>query len=104
MSGFSVDPEELRQFAKALDGHRSTASKIAELVDKADVGDKSWGVVGIFVKGQYTQLLGDFKETLGAMQAGLQSGADKFRGTADGYAQQEEALKQVLDGLRVERG
>ncbi|SEQ29579.1 hypothetical protein SAMN05216188_102681 [Lentzea xinjiangensis] len=53
MSGFSADPEELRKLAGKLDGHRSTASKITELVDRADVGDKSWGVVGIFVKDQY---------------------------------------------------
>lgn len=104
MSGFSVNPEELREFAGKLDGHRSTASKIAELVGKADVGDKSWGVVGLVVKNQYTQMLGDFKDTLNAMQEGLQSGSDKFRDTADGYAQQEEALKQILDGLHVERG
>lgn len=104
MSGFSVEPEELRQFAGKLDGHRSTASKIAELVGKADVGDKSWGVVGIFVKDQYTQMLGDLKETMQAMQDGLQSGSDKFRDTADGYAQEEEALKQLLNGIQVERG
>ena len=104
MSGFSVNPEELREFAGKLDGHRSTAGKIAELVGKADVGDKSWGVVGLFVKNQYTQMLGDFKDTLNAMQEGLQSGSDKFRDTADGYAQQEEALKQILDGIQVERG
>ncbi|ANZ36756.1 hypothetical protein BBK82_12440 [Lentzea guizhouensis] len=104
MSGFDVNPEELRQFASKLDGHRSSAVRIGELVGKADVGDKSWGVVGIFVKDQYTQLLGDLKDTLDAMQEGLQSGSDKFRDTADGYAQQEEALKQLLDGIQVERG
>lgn len=104
MSGYSVNPEELKAYAGKLDGHRDSASKIIELVDRADVGDKSWGVVGIFVKDQYTQLLGDFKETLKAMQDGLQSGSDKFRDTADGYAQQEEALKQLLDGIQVERG
>jgi uncharacterized protein YukE len=104
MSGFSVNPDELREFAGKLDGHHSTASKIAELVAKADVGDKSWGVVGIFVKDQYTQMLGDLKETMQAMQDGLQSGSDKFRDTAEGYAQQEEALKQILNGIQVERG
>jgi len=103
VSGFSVSPEELKEFAGKLDGHRDTASKIAELVGKADVGQKSWGVVGLFVKDQYTQLLGDLKDTLNAMQEGLQSGSDKFRDTAEGYAQQEEALKQILEGIQVER-
>ncbi|MFI6101981.1 WXG100 family type VII secretion target [Lentzea sp. NPDC051213] len=101
--GFSVNPEELKDFAGKLDGHRSSASRIAELVAMADVGDKSWGLVGLFVKEQYTQMLGDLKDTMQAMQDGLQSGSDKFRDTAEGYAQQEEALKQILDGIQVER-
>lgn len=104
MSGFTVNPDELKEFASKLDGHHSTASRIAELVAMADVGDKSWGVVGIFVKDQYTQMLGDLKETMQAMQDGLRSGSDKFRDTAEGYAQQEEALKQILNGIQVERG
>jgi uncharacterized protein YukE len=104
MSGFTVNPDELKEFAGKLDGHRSTAAKIAELIALADVGDKSWGVVGIFVKDQYTQMLGDLKDTMQAMQDGLQSGADKFRDTAEGYAQQEEALQQILNGIHVERG
>ncbi|GAA3680336.1 excreted virulence factor EspC (type VII ESX diderm) [Lentzea atacamensis] len=104
MSGFSVNPDELREFASKLDGHHSSASRIAELIAMADVGDKSWGVVGIFVKDQYTQMLGDLKETMQAMQDGLRSGSDKFRDTAEGYAQQEEALKQLLNGIQVERG
>ncbi|RAS60234.1 excreted virulence factor EspC (type VII ESX diderm) [Lentzea atacamensis] len=104
MSGFSVNPDELREFASKLDGHHSSASRIAELIAMADVGDKSWGVVGIFVKDQYTQMLGDLKETMQAMQDGLRSGSGKFRDTAEGYAQQEEALKQLLNGIQVERG
>ncbi|SMD22899.1 WXG100 family type VII secretion target [Lentzea albidocapillata] len=104
MSGFSVDPEELREYAGKLQGHRGFAGQVAALVDKADVGDKSWGVVGIFVKQQYTQMLGDLKDTLTAMTEGLDSGAEKFRDTAQGYAEQEAALKALLDGIQVERG
>ena len=104
MSGFSVDPEELREYAGKLQGHRGFAGEVSALVDMADVGDKSWGVVGIFVKQQYTQMLGDLKETLTAMTEGLDSGAEKFRDTADGYAEQEAALKKLLDGIQVERG
>lgn len=103
MSGFSANPEELKAFAGKLDGHRDSASTIAALTDKADVSNKSWGLYGLVVKDEYTRLLGDFKETLKALQDGLQSGADKFRDTAEGYAQQEEALKQILDGIQVER-
>ena len=104
MSGFSVNPEELRQYADKLQGHRGFAGEVTGLVDKSDVGDKSWGVVGIFVKQQYTEMLGDLKDTLTAMTEGLDSGVEKFRDTAKGYADQEEALKKILDGIQVDRG
>jgi hypothetical protein len=104
MSGFSVNPEELREYADKLQGHRGFAGEVAGLVDKADVGDKSWGVVGIFVKQQYTQMLNDLQDTLTAMTDGLDSGAEKFRDTAQGYADQEEALRKILDGFQVDRG
>ncbi|MGI5503442.1 WXG100 family type VII secretion target [Lentzea sp. CA-135723] len=102
MSGFDVNPEELRQFAGKLEAHQSRAAQIAGLVDMADVGDKSWGVVGLITKDEYTQMLGDLKDLFTDMQEGLQSGAGKFRGTAQGYADQEEALKKIFNGIQVE--
>ena len=104
MSGFSVNPEELREYAGKLDGHRSTASAVKGLVDMADVSNKSWGVLGLFVFDTYKDLLSDLKDTFQAMEEGLQSGADKFRDTAQGYADQEAALKAILDGIQVDRG
>lgn len=104
MSGFSVDPDELREYAGKLEGYRATASAIKGLVDKADVSNKSWGVVGLFVFDNYTNLLNDLRDTFQAMDEGLQSGADKFRDTAQGYADQEAALKAILDGIQVDRG
>lgn len=100
--GFDVNSEELRQYAGKLDGYRGTASQIGGLVDKADVGDKSWGVVGLFVKDNYTQLLGDLKELFGDLQEGLQSGSDKFRNAAQGYDDADDAVKELLGGLKVE--
>ena len=104
MSGYSVNPEELRAYADKLDGHRATASAIKGLVDKADVSGKSWGVVGVFVFDTYTNMLNDLRDTFTAMEEGLQSGAGKFRDTAQGYVDQEAALQQILDGIKVDRG
>jgi hypothetical protein len=102
MSGFDVNPDELTAFAGKLEGHHGTASGIAGLVGTADVGNKSWGIVGLFVKDEYTQMLGDLKELFTDLQDGLQSAGEKFRGTADGYREQEEALKKIFDGVQVE--
>jgi uncharacterized protein YukE len=102
MSGFEVNPDELRTFAGKLDGYRSAANELAGFVGKADVGAKSWGVVGIFVKEQYTQTLSDLNDLFNDMQGGLQSGADKFRGTAQGYEDQETALKKIFEGIQIQ--
>ncbi|MFD1149669.1 ESX-1 secretion-associated protein [Saccharothrix hoggarensis] len=99
--GFDVNTQELRDFAGKLDAHRATAAEIAGLVAKADVGEKSWGVVGLITKNRYTQMLGDLTELFQALQDGLQSGADKFTGAAEDYDAQEEAVKQLLNGLQV---
>ncbi|MFE2750982.1 WXG100 family type VII secretion target [Actinosynnema sp. NPDC059335] len=100
--GFDVNPGQLRDFATKLGGHRATAAEIAGLVAKADVSDKSWGVVGLFVKDKYTEMLADLNDVFQALQDGLQSGADKFNGAAEDYEEQEEAVKQLLNGLQVE--
>ncbi|MEU4442712.1 type VII secretion target [Actinosynnema sp. NPDC050801] len=100
--GFDVNPDELRDFAGKLGAHRGTAAEIAGLVAKADVSNKSWGVVGLFVKDNYTQMLGDLNDLFTAMQEGLQSGADKFNGAAQDYDEQEQAVKDLLNGLQVE--
>lgn len=102
MTGFDVNPEELRQFAGKLDGHHGTASEIAGLVAKADVSNKSWGVVGLGVFDNYTTLLDDLKDMFTDLQDGLRSGSDKFHGTAQGYADQDAALKKLFDGIQIE--
>ncbi|MFF5986298.1 ESX-1 secretion-associated protein [Prauserella flavalba] len=104
MTGFNVNEDELRQYADKLAGQKDTASQIHSLVDKADVGDKSWGVVGLFVKSDYTQMLADLNDMFTSMEEGLQSGSDKFKSAADGYRQHEDAVKELLNGMNVELG
>ncbi|GHF87606.1 hypothetical protein FHX82_000850 [Amycolatopsis bartoniae] len=99
---FDVDANELRQYAGKLDAQRGTAGEIAGLVSKADVSDKSWGVVGLFVKQKYTGMLADLNDLFTDLQEGLQSGAEKFRGAADGYQAQEDAVKDLLKGFQLE--
>ncbi|NIJ14230.1 arginine decarboxylase-like protein [Saccharomonospora amisosensis] len=102
MTGFNVNSEELRTYSGKLAGQKDTASEIAGLVDTADVGDKSWGVVGLFVKHSYTEMLGDLKELFTSLQDGFQSASEKFAMAADGYQQNEDAVKQLLNGVKFE--
>lgn len=101
-SGFDVNPEELRAYSGKLSGQKDTASQIGGLVSKADVGDESWGIVGLFVKDNYTSMLEELKDMFTSLQEGLQSGSDKFKTAASGYQDSEDAIKQLLDGIKVE--
>jgi hypothetical protein len=102
MTGFNVNSDELRQYSDKLAAQKDTAGQISGLVGKADVGDKSWGVVGLFVKDNYTAMLADLEGLFTSLQEGYQSGADKFKRAADGYEQHEEAVKQLLDGMKFD--
>lgn len=99
MTGFVVDEDELRAYAGKLVEQKGVSSNIAGLVDEADVGDQSWGVVGIFVKDQYTQTLADLKELFTDLQEGLQSASDKFSGAADNYRLHEDSVTDLLNTL-----
>jgi hypothetical protein len=100
-TGYTLDPEDLRAYAGKLTAKKSVVGEIDGLVGQADVGDESWGLVGLFVKQKYTDMLGDLTDLLKDMQDGLQSGADKFTGAAAGYDAKEDEAKQLLDGLLV---
>jgi hypothetical protein len=102
LTGFDVNADELRQYASKLAAQHTTAGQIAGLVDKADVTDKSWGVVGLFVKQNYTHMLAELKDLFGDLQEGLQSGSEKFQHAAEGYQAQEAAVKNLLSGLKIE--
>lgn len=102
MSGFDVTASELSAYAQKLSGQGDTANQISDLVGKADVGDKSWGVVGLFVKDEYTQMLGDLEDLFADLKNGFQSAEAKFTKAAEGYQQYEDSVKGLLDGIKIE--
>ncbi|GAA1244028.1 hypothetical protein GCM10009676_32170 [Prauserella halophila] len=104
MSGFDVNSDELDTYAGKLGGQRSTANQIGGLVDKADVGDQSWGIVGIFVLDNYKEMLSDLKDLFTSLDDGFASGEDKFTNAAKGYREKEQAVKELLDTFNMEVG
>ena len=82
-SGFEVNVGGVRDYSGALSEDKALVSEIDGLVSQADVGNESWGIVGLFVHSKYTDMLGDLHDLLNDMCEGLQSGADKMTATAD---------------------
>lgn len=102
MTGFVVDDEDLRRYADKLSNQRERATAIGGLVDTVDVGDQSWGVVGLFVKNEYSEMLADLKVLFGQLDQGLQSGAEKFKQAAEGYRRNEEGIRDLLNGIALQ--
>ncbi|CAM2868870.1 type VII secretion target [Saccharomonospora xinjiangensis] len=96
MTGFSVNIDALHQYSQKLASHRSAVNKVTGLVDEADVGDESWGIVGLFVKQTYTDMLGDLKDLMTEMENGLQSASDKISSAAKQYQDAEDGYQSNL--------
>lgn len=101
-TGYTVNSEELRSYASTLAGNTDVVAEIDGLVSTSDVGDESWGVVGLFVKGEYSQMIDDLHEVLGDMKAGYQSAANKFNKAAAGYEEAEASVRDMLHGILTE--
>jgi hypothetical protein len=95
--GFNVNLAGIDNYAGKLSGDKALVSEVRGLVSQSDVGDESWGIVGLFVKSTYTGMLGDLNGLLGDMSDGLQGGADKMTETAADYRAVEDAVAAIFN-------
>jgi hypothetical protein len=95
--GFHVDLKGIDGHATKLTGDMDLVTEVSGLVAQSDVGDQSWGVVGLFVKSKYTEMLGDLNELLGDMKEGLRSGAEKMTACAQTYRDIDTAIAKVFN-------
>jgi hypothetical protein len=95
--GFNVNLEGIDAYSGKLTGDRDLVSEVTGLVGQSDVGDQSWGIVGLFVKSSYTTMLTDLNDLLGDMSDGLQAGAEKMAATAADYRAVEKAIADIFN-------
>ncbi|EID53872.1 type VII secretion target [Saccharomonospora xinjiangensis] len=100
--GFSVQVEALRGYRDALDDFGSQAETFESLVERADVGDESWGLVGLATKSSYTEALGQLNDLLARMRDGLTVLGEKFSTAAELYASNDDNGAIQLGGYEVE--
>ncbi|SFQ63202.1 Excreted virulence factor EspC, type VII ESX diderm [Amycolatopsis arida] len=96
MEGYRVELEALRRYSRDLAGNKTAVNRVSGLVGQADVGNESWGVVGLFVKERYTDMLTDLKELLTEVETGLQSASDKIGKAAEMYQEADERHRKAL--------
>jgi hypothetical protein len=97
--GFNVDLGGMDGYSSKLSGDTKLAAEVTGLVGQSDVGDQSWGIVGIFVKSKYTSMLGDLNSLLGDMQEGLATGAQKMTECAQEYREMEDTIAKIFAGI-----
>jgi hypothetical protein len=103
--GYQVRVDALHDYAGVLGQYREQGAKFAEKVGQADVGDKSWGVVGLFTKHGYDETLHELRDLLTSMADGLASAQEKFTDAARVYQGAEDdhttffgQVEVLLDG------
>jgi hypothetical protein len=103
--GYRVEVDALREYAGDLGKYRDQGAKFTEKVSQSDVGDKSWGVVGLFTKHGYDETLHELRDLLASMAEGLTSAQAKFTDAANVYQGTEDdhtaffgQVEVLLDG------
>jgi len=97
--GYAVDIAALTKYSEDLKSNKESVAQVTGKVDEADVGDESWGIVGLFVKHKYTDMLGDLKDLLKEMEDGLGSASEKIGSAAKAYQEQDDQHKQSLSDI-----
>lgn len=98
----AVSVDTLRAYSEKLSGNVAVATEIQSLVAQSDVGNESWGIVGLFVKGTYSSMLGDLNALIVEMGSGLKSASEKIGHCADIYQQMEDDAANAFSSIMSE--
>jgi hypothetical protein len=99
--GYQVRVDALHSYADVLGEYREQGAKFAGKVGQADVGDQSWGVVGLFTKHGYDETLRELRDLLTSMADGLTSAQEKFTDAARVYQGTEDDHKAFFGQVEV---
>ncbi|HET6709769.1 hypothetical protein [Amycolatopsis sp.] len=99
--GYQVEVDALRAYTGVLGKYKDQGAKFTEKVGQADVGDKSWGVVGLFTKRGYDETLHELRDLLASMAEGLTSAQEKFTDAANVYQGAEDDHKAFFGQVEV---
>ena len=94
--GHKVNTQALTTYAKTLGHYKEEAGKFGDLVDQADVTDKSWGLIGLAVKQTYTGKLNELNELLELMKTGVDAFSGKLDQAASIYRGFEDDTKMYF--------
>ena len=97
--GFIVEPEALERFSNDMPSYAQQATKFQDLVSRADVGNESWGLVGLYTKQGYDELLSKLQQLLGQLKQGCENAGQKFQSAAETYQRIDEQAARDLSSI-----
>lgn len=100
MSGrFDVDAAALKVYADTMSRYAGQTKAFGEQVSQADVGDASWGIVGLFAKDKYTETIENLQEFLRSAE-GFANGLDeRMRRAGTAYDEMDGVTVQQMAAL-----
>jgi hypothetical protein len=94
--GIDVDVPALTAYAKQLGYYETEADKFGSLIDRADVTNEAWGVMGVWAKQGYTDRLGELRSLLDEMKQGVETLTTKIFDAAAAYQGTEDDVVTVF--------
>ncbi|GAB2746360.1 hypothetical protein GCM10027174_20420 [Salinifilum aidingensis] len=100
-NGFNAPTEAIDNTGQEIKGLEDKAGTIKDKSSEAEVADTAWGVVGLFVKSDYDDLLQQVDDHLDQIKQGIADIGDKLTETAKDYDEvdraHQDAIQQVED-------
>ncbi|SEP53272.1 hypothetical protein [Amycolatopsis saalfeldensis] len=100
--GIQTNIDAIAEYTRQLPYYEQEAGKFGAKIDAADVGDQSWGVVGIFAKQGYTDHLADLRSLLNDLKDGVDALTTKLGTAAQMYQGAEDAGKITFGRYEAE--
>ncbi|MHA6801344.1 hypothetical protein [Bounagaea algeriensis] len=98
-NGFNAPTEAIDKTGQEVKGLADTAGGIEQNSSRAEVSDSAWGMIGMFVKSDYDDLLQQFSEHLGEVKEGIEKAGDTFQEIAQDYDETDRSHQQSIQTI-----
>ncbi|MGC7093918.1 ESX-1 secretion-associated protein [Amycolatopsis lurida] len=98
-SGFNAKHERLKDFSADLTKYEGWGNDLKSKVTESDVADKSWGLVGLMTKDNYSTMLAELNDLLGQLNDGVLALSTKFERASQAYQSTDQDFAKGFSDL-----
>lgn len=96
---FDVDAAALKLYADTMSRYAGQTKAFGEAISQADVGDASWGVVGLFAKDKYTETIENLHEFVRSAEGFAHGLEERMRRAGVAYDEMDGTTVQQMAAL-----